>query len=314
MFGSPLLTAKGPALGPIIGGFVAQFKDFRWTQWVILFFTLPTYLASLTMSETYKKAILIKRAKKLGLSGAPSTPHGWSGVKVIMVGTIVRPLDMLFREPIVVAFSVYIAFVIAILFAFFESFPLVFGGVYGFEVYQSGLTFIGIGVGVLLASCTLLLLNRLVFAKKVQEAHSHDTNAAPEHRLYGAMCGSVGVTVGLFWFAWTARSSVHWIVPIIGTIPFGWGNVCIFVSAAKYLVDVYGPKTGASAIAANGLLRYLAGAAFPLFTIQMYNTLTIPWATSLLGFISILMLPIPWVLFKWGPRIRKHSRYDTIKA
>lgn len=281
---------------------------------MILFFTLPTYIASLTMSETYKKAILIKRAKRLGLSGAPSTPHGWSGVKVIMIGTIVRPMDMLFREPIVAAFSIYIAFVMAILFAFFESFPLVFGDVYEFEIYQSGLSFIGIGIGVLLGSGTLLFLNRIVFAKKVHEAHEHDTNAAPEHRLYAAMLGSVGVTVALFWFGWSARPSVHWIVPIIGTIPFGWGNLCIFVSAAKYLVDVYGPKAGASAIAANGLLRYLAGAGFPLFTVQMYRTLGIAWATSLLGFISVFMLPIPWVLFKWGPKIRKHSRYDTIKA
>lgn len=33
-----------------------------------------------------------------------------------------------------------------------------------------------------------------------------------------------------------------------------------------YLTDVHGAKHGASALAANGLLRYLIGGSFPLFT------------------------------------------------
>lgn len=34
-----------------------------------------------------------------------------------------------------------------------------------------------------------------------------------------------------------------------------------------YLTNVYGAQYGASALAANGLLRYLVGGSFPLFTI-----------------------------------------------
>ena len=45
----------------------------------------------------------------------------------------------------------------------------------------------------------------------------------------------------------------------------------------------------------------------------VYNGLGIPWATSLLGFISIALLPVPWVLFRWGPQIRAKSHYETIK-
>lgn len=86
------------------------------------------------------------------------------------------------------------------------------------------------------------------------------------------------------------------------------------VSAALYLVDTYGPMGGASALAANGLLRYTLGCVFPLFTVQMYDKLGIAWATSVFGFISLAMLPIPWVLFKMGKRIRARSGFDTIKA
>lgn len=62
-------------------------------------------------------------------------------------------------------------------------------------------------------------------------------------------------------------------------------------------------------MAANGLLRYSLGSVFPLFTFQMYETLGIAWATSLLGFIAVAMMPIPFVFFKYGPAIRARSGY-----
>ena len=46
----------------------------------------------------------------------------------------------------------------------------------------------------------------------------------------------------------------------------------------------------------------------------VYDRLGIAWATSLLGFLSLAMLPIPWILFKYGSQIRKKSKFDTIKA
>ena len=39
-----------------------------------------------------------------------------------------------------------------------------------------------------------------------------------------------------------------------------------------YLIDTYAALTAASAIAANGLLRYVLGGTFPLFTIQSRNS------------------------------------------
>ena len=71
-----------------------------------------------------------------------------------------------------------------------------------------------------------------------------------------------------------------------------------------YLLDTYGALYGASALAANGLLRYSFGAAFPMFTLQMYEKLGIGWATSLLAFIGVALLPIPFVLYKFGPALR----------
>ena len=92
------------------------------------------------------------------------------------------------------------------------------------------------------------------------------------------------------------------------------GNVTVFISAALYLIDVYGALSGASAMAAIGILRYLLGAAFPLFTVQMYDRLGIKWATALLGFICVVMLPIPLVFYKFGPAIRRRSNYSEYSS
>lgn len=41
----------------------------------------------------------------------------------------------------------------------------------------------------------------------------------------------------------------------------------------------------------------------------MFQTLGYPWATSLLGFLTLVMLPFPYVFFKFGKRLRAKSRY-----
>ena len=327
----------GPAIGPAIGGFAAQYKGWRWTQWPILFLLVPVYLYSLGMKETYKKIILQKRAKRLGIPPpAKVGPSGLAAVRFLITVTLFRPVKMIFTEPIVFFFSLYVGFNFSVLFGFFDAFPIVFEGVYRFDRGFSGLTFLGIGFGCCIGVATAIIIDRLRYHKQYLRSHKEGRSGvvAPEHRLYAAMMGSFGVPVGLFWFAWTSRAEVHWISPVLATVPFAWGNICVFTSATLYLIDVYGPLNGASALAANGLVRYVAGAAFPLFTVQsesyilkdlvkgnsansilsVYDRLGIAWATSLLGFLSLTMLPIPWVLFKFGPQIRKKSHFDTIKA
>jgi len=52
-------------------------------------------------------------------------------------------------------------------------------------------------------------------------------------------------------------------------------------------------------------------AIFPLFGIQMYHKLGDQWATSLLAFLTLVMTPFPYIFFKYGKKIRGHSRFAT---
>ncbi|KAF2742373.1 MFS general substrate transporter [Sporormia fimetaria CBS 119925] len=301
----------GPSLGPVIGGFAVQHKGWRWSQWSLLIITAAVFLAAIPMMETYKVEILRKRAKRRGLSSSLGETH--ISAKKAVMQNLVRPLHMLITESAVFFFSLYVAFAFGVLFLFFAAFPFVFQRPpYNMDTEQTGLLFLAIGVGASLGGVTGIVVDRHMYQKHHRHAVSSGKGyAAPEHRLYSAMIGSLGLPLGLFWFGWTAEKGMHWAIPAAAAIPFAWGNMCIFIAAVLYIVDVYGPLNGASAMAGNGILRYTLGGVFPLFTIQMYEKLGIGWATSLLGFVSVLMLPIPWIFYKYGPAIRRRSRYPT---
>jgi len=240
-----------------------------------------------------------------------------SKLHFLVVVTILRPLTMLTTESIVAFFSIYTAFNFSVLFGFFAAFPIVFQSpypdiqVYHFNIGEGGLVFLGIGLGVVSATLIFILMDRLIYRKKTlkKRAEGDFTPLPPEERLWPAMLGSFLLPISLFWFGWSARKDVHWISPILATIPFGIGNMLVFCSCILYLIDTYGPLTGASAAAANGFLRYVIGAVFPLFTVQMYRGMGVAWATSLLGFVTVALMPIPWALYKFGPEIRKRSAY-----
>lgn len=65
----------------------------------------------------------------------------------------------------------------------------------------------------------------------------------------------------------------------------------------------------ASALAGSTVVRSLFGAGFPLFATQMYEALNPRWASTLLGCIALLMLPIPTILIRYGPKLRETSKY-----
>ncbi|KAJ9218408.1 hypothetical protein DTO027B5_6561 [Paecilomyces variotii] len=304
----------GPALGPAVGGYVAEFKGWRWTQWTTIFLGAAVWIYSLGAKETYAKIILAKRLKKLGkpLPRSP-IPEGLPAIKFLLTVTLARPIHMILTEPIVGLYSLYVGFNFSVLFCFFAAFPLVFRGLYRFSVGEAGLVFLGLSAGCAAAAAIFLIIDDFAYIRRVlrNRAAGGDGTIAPENRLYGAMLGSVLLTVGLFWFAWTARADIHWISCVIATVFFACGNLLTFTSCALYLTDVYGPLNGASAMAANGIVRYMLGGSFPLFTVQMYEKLGIDWATSLLAFVSLALLPVPWLFFKYGSLIRKKSGYDV---
>ncbi|QLQ81388.1 hypothetical protein HG537_0F01490 [Torulaspora globosa] len=324
----------GPVISPIMGGFATKSQGWRWSQWIQLIaggLILP-FIA--IMPETHKGVILRRRAKKNNVNLKKLSKEDQKAfLKLTMTITIFRPIKMLFVEPIVLVFSVYVAFIFAVLFGFFEAYQVIYHGIYHMGFGVSGLPFLGIGIGLWLGSLFYLYLDRKYLFPKAPEGtpdltpeerqskrtapyrghRDPETNellpVVPERFLLACKFGSVALPIALFWQAWTARPDVHWMAPIAAGIPFGFGLILIFFTIIMYFSLCYPPLFVASCLAANTLLRYVTSSVFPLFTIQMYENLKVKWASTLFALICVVMVPIPWIFERWGAKIRRRSMF-----
>lgn len=183
----------------MIGSFAAQYKGYRWTQWCTIFVGIASYGASLMMKETYKKTILERRAKRAGLK-PPATSaklNIGSYLARLLRMTILIPVRLLLLEPIVFLLTLYNAFTFSVLFAFFAAYPYVFEGVYGFNTWESGMPFLAIALGILLAGLTGVVVDIWIYRPKLMKAKAEGkTGLDAEERLYSAMMGSFGVPIG----------------------------------------------------------------------------------------------------------------------
>ena len=98
-----------------------------------------------------------------------------------------------------------------------------------------------------------------------------------------------------------------WIVPVIASSLWGAGIFVVTLAMLNYVVDSY-QSYSASAIAGANVVRNGLGAVFPLFTLQMYQRLGIHWASSVFAFLSLGLLPVPWLLFRYGPKLRERVK------
>lgn len=301
----------GPVLGPVVGGFVGETVGWRWDMGVIAIFTGVVWIiGTLYVPETYSPVILRKRAVKLSQMTGKSyvsileRQQGKTTPGAAFKKSLSRPWALLFTEPIVALISIYMAIIYGTLYMLFGAFPIVFQQTRGWSPGIGGLSFMGVLVGMLIGVAYSIWDN----SRYLRIEDENDGDAPPEARLPPAIIGSVALPIGLFWFAWTNSPSIHWIVSIIGTVPFGFGMVLVFLSCMNYLIDSY-TIYAASVLAANSVLRSLFGAIFPLFTSYMYADLGIHWASSVPAFLALACTPFPFVFYRVGKSIRLKCKY-----
>jgi len=228
-------AACAPATGPIVGNFAVHVKGWRWTMWelfwlgsftcVFLFFFFP---------ETSSSNILYRRARRLRYVTGDQRLKAHSEIEAesltgrdIAIDVLVRPFTLNFQEPIVLVLNLYSALLYATFYLWFESFPIVFIGIYHFRPQLLGLAFLGIMGGIFVILPPYFLYIYYVESKMYDE----DGKIKPEKRMPVAMFASLLAPISLFWFGWSARSSIHWIVPILGSSIYPMSVILVLVSA-----------------------------------------------------------------------------------
>lgn len=195
-----------------------------------------------------------------------------------------------------------ISLIYAILYLCFVAYPIVFRQHRGWSASMSGLSFVGIGVGTMMAIFAEPLFRKLVNS----QPRDPDTGKTrPEATALVMAIGAILTPLGQLVFSWTSLN-VHWAIPIAFGIPFGAGNTICFIYGSNYLAGTYGIYA-ASALAGNAVIRSIAGGVLPLAGPKMYAAMTPQWAGTLLGLLEVAMIPIPFVFWRYGARIRANS-------
>lgn len=304
-----------------MGGFIVDWRvrlgltdGWRWTIWELLWLSgLGLAIIFVSLPETNSATILYYKAKRLrkitgnqNLKSQSEITQAEMTPGQIAKTSLVFPFTLCFTEPIVFLLNLYIALIYGILYIFFEAFAIVFVEIHGFNEGELGLSFLGVFIGAIVAFAAFEVYLVTNLEKKFDEAENGMIE--PEQRLPPAMIGAFLIPICLFWFGWTSQASVHWISPIIATSLFGAGTFLLFQSILNYLPDAY-PSRAASVLAGNDLFRSAFGAGFPVFAGSMYGNEGVGVASSILGGLACLMIPIPFVFYIYGKRIRKWSKH-----
>ncbi|PCH02191.1 Major facilitator superfamily domain, general substrate transporter [Penicillium occitanis (nom. inval.)] len=329
----------GCGLGPLVSGYISQNASWRWVFYASALEIAVVVLAMLFFfKETRGNIALRKKADLLNSwyqacedaghpvldvdVNVPSEKNQsarqtrparvrWrvradverQSIRQMIQTSLYLPFYLLFTEPVVFFFSLWMAFAWAILWIMYGALPEMYQSVYGFDQQQQGATFASVIVGAIVSA---------VFSIVYENYHTRTgiANSTPEQRLYFPAMGSILLPIGLFWFGWTSREDIHWIVPTLAVCCLTMGIFSIILAVVNYLADTY-HQYSSSAMAAMSFCRNIAGGAFTMFTRQIFQGLGWGGGSSMLGGVAILLSLVPWVLIAYGPRIRARSKFAS---
>ena len=313
-----LSSVMGSVFGPVAGGFLEQYLAVQWNFWVQLIFGFSVQLLHLFLVPETRSSILCTREARrrrangdgnvrsaLEINGRGLTPH-----RILI--TWLRPFHMFLTEPIVLLLSLLSGFSDALIFTFLESFGFVFGQ-WGFSPVQTGLAFIPIGIGYIIA-----YLIWLPFIAKDRIARKHNPDLKPESRLFYLLWTAPLLSTGLIAFAWSSLGPSHnsWALPMAWSCLIGIANFAIYGATIDYMVVAY-REYSASASGGNGFARdFLAGIS-SLYARRLYMDLGhgslkrfhLSFGSTLLAGLAVVMTVPIYVFYFYGPQIRARSKF-----
>ncbi|KEF60769.1 uncharacterized protein A1O9_02331 [Exophiala aquamarina CBS 119918] len=307
-----MAVVLGPVFGPIVGAalVVQPSLRWRWTEYLTGILQLAILVLDVIfLDESYPPRLLVYKARRLRHQSGNWALHAkfeeWDvSIQELARKFLVRPFQLL-TTPICALVALYASFCYGILYMQLGAIPIIFAEHRGWKQIPSELPFLAILVGTVIGAA-INVWNQFRYNKI---AHKLEKSVVPEARLPPMAFGSVLFSAGMFTTGWTADPRYPWIAPVIGLGMTGIGFFTIFQAALNYLVDTF-QKYAASAVAANTFLRSCFAGAFPLIVGPLYHNVGIPWGSSIFGFFSMALIPVPFFFMAYGERIRARSEWS----
>ncbi|GAA5976516.1 hypothetical protein JCM11641_001326 [Rhodosporidiobolus odoratus] len=309
--------AIGAACGPPLGGYPAFLNGWRWPFYEIVWLSGATFiLLFFLLPETYAATILLRRAQRL--RRATGNSHIKTRCEVQMTDQV-RFFDLLLVnakravrlsfEPAIFVANIHIALVYAILYIFFESFPLVFTGVHDFNLGETGLAFLCFAVPAPFTYYAYYLYQRHVMEPRMVNPKPGRPFTA-EMRLEIGIFAGLLIPVALLIFGWTGRNkSVHWIWPMLGAGIYLPGIYLSFQSILMYIGIAY-PAYAASIFAGNDFFRSCFAAPFPLAGDAFFRALGLGGGNTFLAGASLFTTGFLYLIYRYGSKLRERSDFS----
>ncbi|KAJ1560006.1 pyruvate dehydrogenase E1, beta subunit [Cladochytrium tenue] len=321
----------GPALGPLVAGYLTQASSWRWVFYATCLADVAIQLAGLAfLRETYAPVLLERKAARLrretgnpnlyaagrpsahvdprSLRAEPGLVGSMQEAAAAIAGASVRPFVLLGTQPIVQVLAVYMAFLYGMLYVVLSTFSSLWTDRYGQDIGTSGLHYIALGLGLFLGTqATAPLSDRVYVQLKRRMGRDGGTVGRPEFRVPLMFPGALLMPAGAAWYGWAAQQKLHWAITDAGIIVFAGGLIVGFQCISIYTVDSY-QRYAASAMAAITFLRSLAAFGFPLFAPSLYARLDYGWGNTLLALVGLVLgVPGPFLLWRYGENLRART-------
>ena len=165
---------------------------------------------------------------------------------------------------------------------------------------------------------------------------NHGGQSRPEARFLTSLVTVWLFPISLFWFAFTSNGKTSFWSPVVAGGVLGFADPLLYLSMLNYItgkilpkisppsicilwilltylffssqpLDSY-PNVAGSAIAAFLIPSFLIAAAFAHIGIILFTNLSTTWAVATLAFISLGLVALVYVLYFFGPRMRRRSK------
>ncbi|KAF2489379.1 MFS general substrate transporter [Lophium mytilinum] len=331
-----------PAVGPVIGGVLAQFLGWRSIFWFLVImsavYMIPFFIC---FPETARNVVgngsippqgwnmsllnwmEARKAKKAAgqLTQTVSRDESRAAQAELASKRKLRfpnPLGTLhvMLEKDVGLLLLFNSLVYTAFYDVIASAPYLFEQIYGFNDLQIGLCFIPFGVGALCAPLTcgrLMDWNYRRLAKKagitIDRKRGDDLKKIPieRARIQVAIPLVYLGNAALLCYGWVVQVETSLAVPLVLHFIMGIGLSGAFNCMSVLLVDFY-PLSPATATAANNLARCLLGAAGTAIIQIMIDSMGRGWCFTFIAAVVFCTSPILLVLMKWGPGWREARR------
>ncbi|KAJ5114974.1 hypothetical protein NUU61_000733 [Penicillium alfredii] len=305
-----ILSFGGPVLGPVIASYMGQtgVLSWRWSEWIILIGSGAILaLIILFQPETYSPLLLKWKGKHFRkATGDPRFRSEMDTAKVPLVNRIAGALKRQFlitvHEPIILLISLYMTVLYIVLFTFFDGYAYIFTDTYGIAQGLTNIIWVAMYIGIALAGLLVPFIYRGT-KKAFTQAVQMDQDSSPD------------VTNPGLWIRRTSSQksgsdfpSISIWSPILASTLFGLGTICVFISSYMYVIDSY-DIYAASALGFMTVSRYCAAGGMTVVGVPFYKNMGVHWTLTILGCISALLVPVPYVFYRFGSVIRRWSRY-----